>query len=181
MRRSLVSIEQSLADCARWRESAPGGGEGQDEGCPHLAGHQFQLALAIFSQRAGDRQAQPGATGCAFAGEERIEHPLAVGLGNAGAGVPDPTRYKAAPARSGRLDGGHGLRGQQAAVAQVMRLALGHPEFWPIYEEAERLNIPVATHGAPSMNLGINSFTHFAMTGALEHPIAQMIQIAMVA
>ncbi len=58
-----------------------------------------------------------------------------------------------------------------------VRRALGHPEFWPIYEEAERLNVPIATHGAPSMNLGINSFSHFAMTGALEHPIAQMIQI----
>jgi hypothetical protein len=58
-----------------------------------------------------------------------------------------------------------------------VRRALGHPEFWPIYEEAERLNVPIATHGAPSMNLGINSFNHFAMTIALEHPIAQMIQM----
>ena len=58
-----------------------------------------------------------------------------------------------------------------------VRKALGHPDFWPIYEEAERLDVPLSTHGAPSMNLGINSFTHFAMTGALEHPIAQMIQI----
>jgi len=58
-----------------------------------------------------------------------------------------------------------------------VRKALGHPDFWPIYEEAERLDVPLSTHGAPSMNIGINSFTHFAMTGALEHPIAQMIQI----
>lgn len=35
----------------------------------------------------------------------------------------------------------------------------------------------MATHGAPSLNLGLNSFTHFAMTISLEHPIAQMIQI----
>jgi predicted TIM-barrel fold metal-dependent hydrolase len=58
-----------------------------------------------------------------------------------------------------------------------MRKALGHPDFWPVYEEAERLNVPIATHGAPSMNIGLNSFTHFAMTQALEHPIPQMIQI----
>jgi uncharacterized protein len=58
-----------------------------------------------------------------------------------------------------------------------VRKCLGDPEFWPIYEEAERLNVPVATHGAPSMNLGINSFTHFAATQALEHPISQMIQL----
>ncbi|HUK60289.1 MAG TPA: amidohydrolase family protein [Stellaceae bacterium] len=58
-----------------------------------------------------------------------------------------------------------------------LRRGLGHPDFWPIYEEAERLGVPVATHGAPSMNLGINSFSKFAMTIALEHPIAQMIQV----
>ncbi len=58
-----------------------------------------------------------------------------------------------------------------------VRKALGHPDFWPIYEEAERLDVPLSTHGAPSMNIGINSFTHFAMTGVLEHPIAQMIQM----
>lgn len=58
-----------------------------------------------------------------------------------------------------------------------VRRALGHPDFWPIYEEAQRLNVPLATHGAPSMNLGLNSFSHFAMTAALEHPVAQMIQV----
>ena len=58
-----------------------------------------------------------------------------------------------------------------------VRKCFGDPEFWPIYEEAERLNVPLATHGAPSMNLGINSFTHFAATQALEHPISQMIQL----
>lgn len=58
-----------------------------------------------------------------------------------------------------------------------IRKALGHPDFWPVYEEAERLNVPLATHGAPSMNLGLNSFNRFAMTQTLEHPIAQMIQL----
>ncbi len=58
-----------------------------------------------------------------------------------------------------------------------VRKGLGHPDFWPVYEEAERLDVPIATHGAPSMNLGLNSFTHFAMTISLEHPLAQMIQI----
>jgi len=58
-----------------------------------------------------------------------------------------------------------------------VRKALGHPDFWPLYEEAERLDVPIAIHGAPSFNLGINFFTRFAMTQALEHPIAQMIQL----
>ena len=58
-----------------------------------------------------------------------------------------------------------------------IRQGLGHPGFWPLYEEAERLDVPVAVHGAPSFNLGINFFTRFAMTQSLEHPIAQMIQL----
>ena len=58
-----------------------------------------------------------------------------------------------------------------------VRQPLGHTDFWPIYEEAERLDVPVALHGAPSWNLGINFFTRFAQTHALEHPIAQTIQL----
>ena len=58
-----------------------------------------------------------------------------------------------------------------------IRKGLGHPDFWPIYEEAERLNVPIATHGGASMNVGLNSFRHFAQTLALEHPVTQMIQV----
>lgn len=57
------------------------------------------------------------------------------------------------------------------------RNGLGHTSFWPIYEEAERLDVPLAVHGAPSFNLGINFFNRFALTHALEHPLAQMIQL----
>jgi predicted TIM-barrel fold metal-dependent hydrolase len=58
-----------------------------------------------------------------------------------------------------------------------LRKPLGDPEFWPLYEEAERLNCPIAIHGAPSQGIGINFFTRFAQTQSLEHPIAQMIQL----
>lgn len=58
-----------------------------------------------------------------------------------------------------------------------VRKPLGHPDFWPLYEEAQRLDVPVALHGAPSSNIGINFFTKFAQTHALEHPIAQTIQL----
>ena len=58
-----------------------------------------------------------------------------------------------------------------------VRKALGHPDFWPVYEEAERLDVPIAIHGATSFNLGINFFTSFAQTQALEHPVAQIIQL----
>jgi len=58
-----------------------------------------------------------------------------------------------------------------------VRKPLGHSDFWPLYEEAERLDVPIALHGAPSASLGINFFTRFAQTHALEHPIAQIIQL----
>src|SRR5437868_4377607 len=38
------------------------------------------------------------------------------------------------------------------------RKPLGDPYFWPLYEEAERLDVPIALHGAPSASLGINFF-----------------------
>lgn len=59
-----------------------------------------------------------------------------------------------------------------------VRKPLGDPDFWPVYEEAERLDVPIAVHGATSFNLGINFFTKFALTQALEHPLAQIIQIS---
>ena len=58
-----------------------------------------------------------------------------------------------------------------------VRKPLGHADFWPLYEEAERLDVPIALHGAPSASLGINFFNRFAQTHALEHPIAQIIQL----
>jgi len=58
-----------------------------------------------------------------------------------------------------------------------VRKPLGDQEFWPIYEEAERLNCPLAIHGAPSIGLGLNFFRRFAPVHCLEHPFAQMIQI----
>jgi len=58
-----------------------------------------------------------------------------------------------------------------------VRKPLGHPDFWPIYEEAERLNCAIAIHGAPSQGLGFDFFTRFAATQALEHPFSLMIQL----
>lgn len=58
-----------------------------------------------------------------------------------------------------------------------VRKLLGDPAFWPLYEEAERLNCAIAIHGAVSMNLGLEAFRHFGPTHALEHPLAQMIQL----
>jgi uncharacterized protein len=58
-----------------------------------------------------------------------------------------------------------------------LRRPLGHPDYWPLYAEAERLNCALAVHGAPSQGLGFDSFTRFAPTQSLEHPFGQMIQL----
>ena len=43
-------------------------------------------------------------------------------------------------------------------------------EYWPIYEEAERLDCVVAVHGGSYINLGFNTFTVFPATRALGMP-----------
>lgn len=58
-----------------------------------------------------------------------------------------------------------------------LRKPLGDPSYWPFYEAAERLNCPIAIHGAVSMNLGLAAFRGFAGVQSLEHPVAQMIQL----
>ena len=54
---------------------------------------------------------------------------------------------------------------------------LGDEFFWPIYEEAERQNMPLAIHGAPSRGLGFDHFTEFARVHALEHPFPLFINL----
>jgi predicted TIM-barrel fold metal-dependent hydrolase len=47
---------------------------------------------------------------------------------------------------------------------------VSHPEYWPIYEEAAKLNCVVAIHGGSYMNLGFNTYTVFPATRALGMP-----------
>jgi predicted TIM-barrel fold metal-dependent hydrolase len=58
---------------------------------------------------------------------------------------------------------------------------LDHPDFYPIYEEAQRLDVPIAVHwgnGAYMRAAGAERFdTHF-MTHAVGHPFEQMIAVA---
>ena len=53
----------------------------------------------------------------------------------------------------------------------------GDEFFWPIYEAAEKHNLPIALHGAPSRGLGFDHFAEFAKVHALEHPFPLMIQL----
>jgi predicted TIM-barrel fold metal-dependent hydrolase len=47
--------------------------------------------------------------------------------------------------------------------ATVMSKALGHPDFHPIFREAEALGVPLGVHGAPSRGFG---FDYFRRPGA---------------
>lgn len=63
------------------------------------------------------------------------------------------------------------------AVAIGGKLFSG-PDFYPLWEEAERLDVPVSTHGGLSFpNLGLDFAANFTVAHTLEHPFAQMRQL----
>lgn len=61
-----------------------------------------------------------------------------------------------------------------------LRRPLGSTVYDPLYAEAERLDVPLAVHGGPSQQLGLDTLEHFAQVHTLSHPFAQMIQITSV-
>jgi predicted TIM-barrel fold metal-dependent hydrolase len=60
-----------------------------------------------------------------------------------------------------------------------LRLPLGHPQFHPVYEEAERLGCMVAIHATVKgpEYFGGGVFDKFIEVHTLSHPVAQMIQL----
>lgn len=66
-----------------------------------------------------------------------------------------------------------------ALLPSVLRMprTYGDPFFWPIYEEAERLGIPLTVHGGPATGLDLDHFTDFAKVHALSHPVAMLRQV----
>ena len=63
------------------------------------------------------------------------------------------------------------------AVAIGGRLFSG-PEFHPLWEEAQRLDVPISTHGGLSApSLGLDLAANFTVAHTLEHPFAQMRQL----
>jgi len=55
---------------------------------------------------------------------------------------------------------------------------LGGPEFHPLWEEAQRLDVPISPHGGLSFpNLGLDMAGNFTVAHCLEHPFAQMRQL----
>ena len=52
-----------------------------------------------------------------------------------------------------------------------LKTHLSAKEFWPVYEEAEKLDCPIGLHGGWYSDLGFNSFTRFPGTRALGMPL----------
>lgn len=59
----------------------------------------------------------------------------------------------------------------------AMNRSYGDPFFDPIYAAAEKHDLPLAIHGAPSRGLGFDHFNVFAKVHALEHAVPQFIHI----
>ena len=53
----------------------------------------------------------------------------------------------------------------------------GHPNYHPVYAEAERLGCVIALHGAPAVGLGFDFFTRLIQARALTHPFSQLIHL----
>jgi predicted TIM-barrel fold metal-dependent hydrolase len=63
------------------------------------------------------------------------------------------------------------------AVAVGGKLFSG-PDFYPLWEEAQRLDVPISTHGGLSIpHIGLDLVTNFTVAHTLEHPFAQMRQL----
>lgn len=62
-----------------------------------------------------------------------------------------------------------------------LKKPLGHPDFFPVYETAQELNVPVAVHGAATTGLGLHIFDYFSAINTLSHPLSQMIQMTGIA
>jgi predicted TIM-barrel fold metal-dependent hydrolase len=70
-----------------------------------------------------------------------------------------------------------GMPGGVLPAATGLGKAYGHPDFHPLYAEAERLDCVLSIHGAPSKGWGFDYFDTFIKTHTLEHPVAQMVQL----
>ena len=68
------------------------------------------------------------------------------------------------------------VAGMLPGVMSPMR-GLGLPEFDPIYETAQRLDVPLAVHSGPAVELGLDHVQSFAGVYPLSHPFAQMQQL----
>src|SRR5262249_61283737 len=69
-----------------------------------------------------------------------------------------------------------GMRAALLPAATGLGKAFGHRDFDPLYEEAERLDVALAFHGAASRGFGFGFFGAFIKTHTLGHPFAALGQ-----
>ena len=55
---------------------------------------------------------------------------------------------------------------------------LGAEEYWPVYEEAQRLDCALAVHGGSHSGMGFDSFTVYPPITGLGHPFSLMIALS---
>lgn len=55
--------------------------------------------------------------------------------------------------------------------------AFGHTMYWPVYETAQELNVPVLVHGAPSYGIGVDRLRKMIEMRALNHTMPQLVQM----
>jgi predicted TIM-barrel fold metal-dependent hydrolase len=56
-------------------------------------------------------------------------------------------------------------------------LHLGHSLYWPIYEEAEKLDCALAVHGGSARGMGLDTFTVMTAAHVLHHPVPLMMAL----
>ena len=56
-------------------------------------------------------------------------------------------------------------------------LHLSHKSYWPVYEEAEKLDIALSVHGGNYENLGFNTFATNPVARSLGMPVPQMVAL----
>jgi predicted TIM-barrel fold metal-dependent hydrolase len=59
----------------------------------------------------------------------------------------------------------------------VLNRAYGNSDFWPLYAEAERLDVALTVHGSPGRGLGLDHLQSFIESHTLKEPFAVMIQL----
>ena len=70
------------------------------------------------------------------------------------------------------------LGGMLPSNGEAIERHLGHKQFWPLYEEAEKLGCCLAVHVGCLHHMGLDSFSTYYPVHALGHPFSLMIQAA---
>jgi hypothetical protein len=69
------------------------------------------------------------------------------------------------------------LAGLLPSVTNNRTPLYGSPVFHEIYDEAQRLDVPLTIHGGVSQNLGLDRVASFLEAHMLEHPVGLFLQI----